>query len=90
MYKIFELNPQLLPYAADIDLRMQLYKDTRQMLLGDSGEDCTGSGTSAGAFFSAEVDGRKVYRPDYDAADADSAGQRTPSDLDGGPAGLQS
>jgi len=35
MYRIFELNPQLQPYQADIDLRMKLYHDTRARLLGD-------------------------------------------------------
>ena len=34
MYKILELNPQLEAYAGDIDLRMQLYRDTKQRLLG--------------------------------------------------------
>ncbi len=33
MYRILELNPQLAPYARDIDLRMQLYRDTKARLL---------------------------------------------------------
>ena len=35
MYRIFEYNPQLTPYASDIDLRMRLYHQTKQRLLGD-------------------------------------------------------
>ena len=37
MYKILELNPQLQPFAGDIDLRMQLYRDTKQRILGGQG-----------------------------------------------------
>ncbi len=33
MYRILELNPQLAPFAGDIDLRMQLYRDTKARLL---------------------------------------------------------
>ncbi len=33
MYRIFELNPQLQPYAGDIDLRMFLYRATKGRLL---------------------------------------------------------
>ena len=33
MYRLLELNPQLQPYAGDIDLRMRLYRDTKARLL---------------------------------------------------------
>ena len=35
MYRILELNPQLQPFAADIDLRMSLYNETKKRLLPD-------------------------------------------------------
>ncbi len=34
MYRILELNPQLMPYSGDIDLRMNLYYQTKGRLLG--------------------------------------------------------
>lgn len=33
MYRILELNPQLLPFSGDIDLRMSLYQSTKERLL---------------------------------------------------------
>ena len=38
MYRILELNPQLKPYAGDIDARMWLYKNTKKRLLPDGGK----------------------------------------------------
>ena len=35
MYKILELNPQLVPFAGDIDLRMFLYRATKDRLLSE-------------------------------------------------------
>ena len=35
MYRILELNPQLQYFSRDIDLRMQLYRDTKARLLGE-------------------------------------------------------
>ena len=35
MYKILELNPQLVPFAGDIDLRMFLYRATKGRLLSE-------------------------------------------------------
>ena len=35
MYKILELNPQLVPFAGDIDLRMFLYRATKGRILGE-------------------------------------------------------
>ena len=37
MYRILELNPQLKPYAGDIDLRMFLYRATKNRLLPNGG-----------------------------------------------------
>ena len=37
MYRIFELNPQLKPFERDINLRMELYRSTKQRLLGQGG-----------------------------------------------------
>ena len=38
MYRILELNPQLAPFAGDIDLRMRLYKETKERLLSKGGD----------------------------------------------------
>ena len=38
MYRILELNPQLEPFAGDIDLRMFLYRTTKQRILGEGME----------------------------------------------------
>ena len=35
MYRLLELNPQLQPFAGDVDLRMFLYRTTKQRLLGE-------------------------------------------------------
>ena len=37
MYRILELNPQLKAFEGDIELRMQLYKNTKNRLLPDGG-----------------------------------------------------
>ena len=37
MYRILELNPQLQGFSGDIDLRMQLYRDTKRRLVGEEG-----------------------------------------------------
>ena len=37
MYRILELNPQLAEYKSDIDLRMQLYRETKNRLLPQGG-----------------------------------------------------
>ncbi|MBQ7871750.1 MAG: hypothetical protein IJ357_06375 [Oscillospiraceae bacterium] len=37
MYRILELNPQLQWHAADIDLRMRLYQETKDRLLPGGG-----------------------------------------------------
>jgi len=38
MYKVLELNPQLASFAGDIDLRMRLYKETKERLLSNGGD----------------------------------------------------
>ena len=35
MYRILELNPQLQPFAWDIDYRMELYRNTKARILGE-------------------------------------------------------
>ncbi|MBQ8507842.1 MAG: alpha amylase C-terminal domain-containing protein [Clostridia bacterium] len=40
MYRVLELNPQLAPYAGDIDLRMALYRTTKKRLLPEGGRLC--------------------------------------------------
>ena len=35
MYKVLELNPQLKPFAGDIELRMKLYQSTKEKLVHD-------------------------------------------------------
>ena len=35
MYRLLELNPQLQPFAGDIDLRMRLYRETKARILGE-------------------------------------------------------
>ena len=37
MYRVLELNPQLQPFAGDIDMRMHLYHETKKRLLPDGG-----------------------------------------------------
>lgn len=38
MYRILELNPQLKPFEGDIDLRMHLYKTTKNRILPNGGK----------------------------------------------------
>ena len=38
MYKVLELNPQLQPFAGDIDLRMHLYRSTKERLMPNGGK----------------------------------------------------
>ena len=37
MYRVLELNPQLLPFSGDIDLRMQNYHSTKERLMPQGG-----------------------------------------------------
>ena len=38
MYRILELNPQLIPFEGDIGLRMHLYNSTKSRLLPEGGK----------------------------------------------------
>ncbi|MBR0306125.1 MAG: hypothetical protein IIX07_04865 [Lachnospiraceae bacterium] len=38
MYRILELNPELVPYEGDINLRMHLYNETKKRLIGENGK----------------------------------------------------
>ena len=61
MYKIMEHNPQLERFAADIDLRMQLYKETKARLVGENGT--LNEFANAHEFFGIHhVEGGWVYR----------------------------
>ena len=35
MYRVLELNPQLIPFAGDIETRMYLYETTKARLLSE-------------------------------------------------------
>ena len=35
MYRVLELNPQLIPFAGDIEARMYLYNTTKARLLSE-------------------------------------------------------
>ena len=35
MYRVLELNPQLIPFAGNIDMRMHLYHTTKSRLLSE-------------------------------------------------------
>ena len=37
MYRVLELNPQLMPFQRDIELRMELYQNTKNRLLSGGG-----------------------------------------------------
>ena len=61
MYKILELNPQLAPFAGDIDLRMKLYQDTKKRLLS-KGQKLIDFANAHDYFGIHHVDGGWVYR----------------------------
>lgn len=61
MYRIFEYNPQLMPYQGDIDYRMHLYHHTKWRLLG--GEKSLVDFANGHEYFGFHhVDGGWVYR----------------------------
>ena len=37
MYRVLELNPQLMPFAGDIEMRMEWYRNTKKRLVGGEG-----------------------------------------------------
>ncbi|MBQ7802183.1 MAG: alpha amylase C-terminal domain-containing protein [Oscillospiraceae bacterium] len=61
MYKILELNPQLQPFAGDIDLRMFLYRATKQRILAE-GQTLNEFANAHEYFGIHHVDGGWVYR----------------------------
>ena len=61
MYKIMEYNPQLAPFAGDIDLRMDRYRETKERLLPD-GEKLINFANAHEYFGIHHVEGGWVYR----------------------------
>ena len=61
MYKIMEYNPQLAPFAGDIDLRMDRYRETKDRLLPD-GEKLINFANAHEYFGIHHVEGGWVYR----------------------------
>ncbi len=68
MYKILELNPEIANYSSDIELRMRLYRETRERLLmgGSSLYDIADGHKFFGIH---HIDGGWVYREWAPAAD---------------------
>ncbi len=61
MYKILDYNPEIRAYAGDIDLRMQLYSDTKKRILKD-GQTLLDFANAYDYFGFHRVDGGWVYR----------------------------
>ena len=61
MYRILELNPQLAPFAGDIDLRMFLYRATRDRILKE-GQSLNDFSNAYEFFGFHHVDGGWYYR----------------------------
>ena len=61
MYRVLELNPQLYPFAGDIDLRMSRYNETKHRLLAD-GRTLNEFANAHEYFGIHHVDGGWVYR----------------------------
>ena len=61
MYRILELNPQLMPFAGDIDLRMFLYRATKNRLL-TAGQTLNEFANAHNYFGFHHVDGGWYYR----------------------------
>ena len=61
MYRILELNPQLAPFAGDIDLRMFLYRATRDRILKE-GQSLNDFANTYEFFGFHHVDGGWYYR----------------------------
>ena len=61
MYRVLELNPQLEPFAGDIELRMSLYENTKKALLGENGT-LSGFANAHHYFGFHNVDGGWYYR----------------------------
>ncbi|MBE6949779.1 MAG: 1,4-alpha-glucan-branching enzyme [Ruminococcaceae bacterium] len=61
MYRILELNPQLAPFAGDIDLRMFLYRATKGRILGE-GQTLNDFANAHNYYGFHRVEGGWVYR----------------------------
>lgn len=61
MYRVLELNPQLLPFSGDIDLRMHLYHSTKERLLAN-GSTLNDFANAHEYFGIHHVEGGWVYR----------------------------
>ncbi len=61
MYRVLELNPQLLPFSGDIDLRMSLYHNTKNRLLAN-GSTLNDFANAHEYFGIHHVEGGWVYR----------------------------
>ena len=61
MYRILELNPQLQPFAGDIDLRMFLYRATKGRILGE-GQTLNDFANAHNYYGFHHVDGGWYYR----------------------------
>ena len=61
MYRVLELNPQLLPFSGDIDLRMHLYHSTKDRLLAN-GSTLNDFANAHEYFGIHHVEGGWVYR----------------------------
>ena len=61
MYRVLELNPQLLPFSGDIDFRMHLYHSTKNRLLAN-GSTLNDFANAHEYFGIHHVDGGWVYR----------------------------
>ena len=61
MYKILELNPQLVPFAGDIDLRMFLYRATKGRILSE-GQTLNDFANAHNFYGFHRIEGGWVYR----------------------------
>ena len=61
MYRVLELNPQLLPFSGDIDLRMHLYHSTKDRLLAN-GSTLNNFANAHEYFGIHHVEGGWIYR----------------------------
>ena len=61
MYRLLELNPQLAPFAGDIDLRMFLYRATKGRILGE-GQTLNDFANAHNYYGFHRVEGGWVYR----------------------------
>ena len=68
MYRIFELNPQLVPFSDDIDLRMNLYRNTKNRLL-TAGQDLKDFANGHNFYGFHHVEGGWYYREWAPSAD---------------------